>query len=321
MITNFEGYKLNLQLFAEGGTGSATGADGGTASGETSETGANAQPQKKGGKTNPLENVQYGIPDTEAAQSTNVQETKAEQIATPTDRNAEFEKLIKGDYKDLYDARVQDIVKNRLKGTKETVEKYNALTPVLELLGQKYGVDATNVEALSKAIMDDDSYYEDEALERGITVEALKEIKAMKRENEELRKTDAERKNQENRDRMLAMWMDQAKQAQAFYPTLNIADEAKNPKFLSLLNSGIDVKTAFEVVHKDELIPAAMQYTAKTVEQKITNSIRANGNRPTENGMASQSAVITKRDPSQLSKQDLDEIERRVRNGERISFG
>lgn len=321
MITNFEGYKLNLQLFAEGGTGNATGADGGTASSETSETGANAQLQKKGGKTNPLENVQYGIPNTEAAQSTNVQETKAEQIATPTDRNAEFEKLIKGDYKDLYDARVQDIVKNRLKGTKETVEKYNALTPVLELLGQKYGVDATNVEALSKAIMDDDSYYEDEALERGITVEALKEIKAMKRENEELRKTDAERKNQENRDRMLAMWMDQAKQAQAFYPTLNIANEAKNPKFLSLLNSGIDVKTAFEVVHKDELIPAAMQYTAKTVEQKITNSIRANGNRPTENGMASQSAVITKRDPSQLSKQDLDEIERRVRNGERISFG
>lgn len=310
--------RLNLQLLAEGGSGASSG-DGGTVGGDTSVTGANAVSQTKGVKSNPLANVKYGIQAEENAQTTDVQEKEA--AVAPVDRNAEFEKLIKGEYKDLYDARMQETIRSRLKGTKDTVDKYNALAPTLELLAQKYGVDANNIEALNKAIQDDDSYFEEEALAKGMSVETLKEIKAMKRENEELRRQDAERKNQENRDRTYARWMEQAKQAQQFYPSLNISEEAKNPQFLSLLNAGIDVKTAFEVIHKDEMIPAAMQYTAKTVEEKIVNSIRANGTRPVENGMSSQSAATVKRDVSQLTKADRLEIERRVRNGEIISFG
>lgn len=310
--------RLNLQLLAEGGSGASSG-DGGTVGGETSVTGANAVSQAKGVKSNPLANVKYGIQAEENAQITDVQEKEA--AVPPVDRNAEFEKLIKGEYKDLYDARMQDTIRSRLKGTKETVDKYNALTPTLELLAQKYGVDVNNIEALNKAIQDDDSYFEEEALEKGLTVKQLKEIKALKMENEELRRQDAERKNQENRDRTYARWMEQAKQAQQFYPSFNISEEAKNPQFLSLLNAGIDVKTAFEVIHKDEMIPAAMQYTAKTVEEKIVNSIRANGTRPVENGMSSQSAATVKRDVSQLTKADRLEVERRVRNGEKISFG
>ena len=318
MLKNYLIQRLNLQLLAEGGSGASSG-DGGTVGGETSVTGANAVSQTKGVKSNPLANVKYGIQAEENAQTTDVQEKEA--AVAPVDRNAEFEKLIKGEYKDLYDARMQDTIRSRLKGTKETVDKYNALTPTLELLAQKYGVDVNNIEALNKAIQDDDSYFEEEALEKGMSVETLKEIKAMKRENEELKRQESERKNQENRDRTYAKWMEQAKQAQQFYPSLNISEEAKNPQFLSLLNAGIDVKTAFEVIHKDEMIPAAMHYTAKTVEQKLTNSIRANGSRASENGMTSQSAATVKSDVSQLSKADRLEIERRVRNGERITFG
>lgn len=310
--------RLNLQLLAEGGSGASSG-DGGTVGGDTSVTGANAVSQTKGVKSNSLADVKYGIQAEDNAQTTDVQEK--ETAVAPVDRKAEFEKLIKGEYKDLYDARMQDTIRSRLKGTKETVDKYNALTPTLELLAQKYGVDVNNIEALNKAIQDDDSYFEEEALEKGLTVKQLKEIKALKMENEELRRQESERRNQENRDRTYANWMEQAKQAQQFYPSLNISEEAKNPQFLSLLNAGIDVKTAFEVIHKDEMIPAAMQYTAKAVERKIVNSIRANGTRPAENGMSSQSAATVKRDVSQLTKADRLEIERRVRNGEIISFG
>ena len=176
--------RLNLQLLAEGGSGASSG-DGGTVGGETSVTGANAVSQAKGVKSNPLADVKYGIQPKENAQTTDVQEKEA--AVAPVDRNAEFEKLIKGEYKDLYDARMQETIRSRLKGTKETVDKYNALTPTLELLAQKYGVDVNNIEALNKAIQDDDSYFEEEALEKGLTVEQLKEIKAMKRENEELK--------------------------------------------------------------------------------------------------------------------------------------
>ena len=318
MTNNSIFQKLNLQLFAEGTAGGASGGTG--AEGATGVTATNAVSQAKVVKSNPLANVVYGKQD-ESAHTADVQDdsTVADAVQ-PVDRNAEFEKLIKGEYKDLYDARMQDTIQKRLKGTKETVDKYNALTPTIELLAKKYGVDVNNVEALNKAIEEDDAYYEEEALEKGVTVEQLKEIRKMEKENAELKRQMQEKNARENQEKIYAQWMDQAKQAKLTYPSLEIRDEIKNPNFASLLRAGIDVKTAYEVVHKDEIIPAAMQFTAKTVEQKLTNKIIAGGARPTENGISSQSATVVKSDVSQLSKADRAEIIRRVQRGEKIRF-
>ena len=308
---------LNLQLFADGGAAAAgAGAgDGGTAQG-TGVT-APAAGVRKGVKSNPLADVKYGIQAEEGAPAAGVQEAET---TAPLDRTAEFEKLIKGEYKDLYDAKVQDTVQKRLKGQKETVEKYNALTPTLELLAAKYGVDPADITALNKAIQEDDAYYEDEALEKGVTVQQLKEIKRMERENADLKRQMNERQTRENANKLYSQWMTQADDTKKVYPSFNLDAEMQNPKFLDLLRSNIDVRTAYEVLHKDEIIPAAMQFTAKTVEQKLTNKIIANGARPSENGMASQSAAVVKSDVSQLSKADRQEIIRRVQRGEKIRF-
>ena len=305
---------LSLQLFADGGAGAGAG-DGGTAEGQ-GVTGAAALPQTKGVKSNPLANVKYGIQPEEAAPAAEVQ---TETVAQP-DRNAEFEKLIKGEYKDLYDARVQDTVQKRLKSTKETVDKYTALEPTLELLAKKYGVDAADIEALTKAISDDDAYYEQEAMERGMSVKQLKEVKQMERENADLKAQMQEAQKQENGKKLYAAWMQQAEDAKKVYPSFDLRAEMNNPKFVDLLRSNIDVRTAYEVLHKDEIIPAAMQFTAKTVESKLAKSIASNGARPSENGMSSQSAAVVKSDVSQLSKEDRAEIIRRVQRGEKIRF-
>lgn len=53
---------------------------------------------------------------------------------------------------------------------------------------------------------------------------------------------------------------------------------------MGLLRSGVDARTAYEVVHKDEIIGGAMQYTAQRVQEKVVNDIRARGMRPPENG-------------------------------------
>ena len=303
---------LNLQLFAEG----AGGGDGGTgATGATGATATAAVSQNKGVKSNPLANVQYGI-------KTEATTPAAEVVENPTeDRNAKFEALIKGEYKDLYDQRMQDTIQRRLKGSKETLEKYEALAPTLEILAKKYGVDASDINALNKAIEEDDSYFEEEALEKGITVSQLKEIRKMERENADLKRQMEEQSRKENAAKTYAQWMEQEKQTKAVYPSFNLQAEMQNPKFRDLLRSNIDVKTAFEVLHKDEIIPAAMQYTAKAVEQKLTNKMIANGARPTENGNSSQGAAQTKSDVSLLTKADRAEIARRVARGEKISFG
>ena len=310
---NYNPFALNLQLFADGGAG-----DGGTGAGEgaSGETAVAAVQQTKGSK-NPLADVKYGIQE-DSAQTSPVQET-AEVVETP-DRNKEFEKLIKGEYKDLYDARVQDTIQRRLKSTRETVEKYEALTPTLEMLSKKYGVDVADIKALNQAIEEDDSYYEDEALEKGITVQQLKEIRKMERENSELKRQMQEKETRENANRLYQKWMEDAKQVKAVYPSFDLSAEMQNPKFLDLLRANIDVRTAYEVLNNDKIIPAAMQFTAKQVEQKLTNKIVANGARPSENGISSQSASLTKSDVSQLTKADRQEIARRVARGEKIRF-
>ena len=285
---------LDLQLFAEG----ASGGDGGTGS--------------EGAK---------GVTETAAMSQTSITDADGT-TATNIDREAEFEKLIKGEYKDLYDARMQDTIQKRLKGQKETVDKYEALAPTLDTLAKKYGVDASDIDALNKAIEEDDAYYEEEALEKGVTVEQLKQIRKMERENAELKKLRDEQNAKEAAEKKVAGWMEESKQVKAIYPQFDLRSEMQNSKFIDLLRvPGVDVRTAYELTHKDDIIAGAMQFTAKTVEKKIADKIAANGARPTENGLNSQSASLTKSDVSQLSKEELLDYQRRVMRGEKISFG
>ena len=304
---------LNLQLFAEGG---AAGGDGAGGEGQ-GVTGAAAMPQTKGAK-NPLANVQYGVQQGEEVPAAEVQEQEPQ---AQIDRSAEFEKLIKGDYKEQFDAKVQDIVQKRLKSSKETVDKYNSLTPTLELLAKKYGVaDPTDIEALNKAIQNDNELYEEEALEQGMSVEKFKEFKQMQRDNAALKAKQDEIQRQENGRKLYESWMTQAEDAKKVYPSFDLRTEMQNEKFVDLLRSNIDVRTAYEVLHKDDIISGAMQYTAKTIESKIAKKIAANGARPSENGVGSQSAAVVKNDVTKLNKQDINEVMRRVASGERITF-
>ena len=302
---------LDLQLFADGagGDGGGTGA-----TGASGDTGTAAVSTTNKGVKNPLADVKYGIQ--EESQVTDATETVEAEQTQPVDRNAAFESLIKGEYKDLYDAKVKDTVQKRLKNSKEITDKYNALTPVLETLAKKYGIDASDAEALAKAVSEDNSYFEEEALERGIPVEEVKLSHKMQNENRMLR----QRLEEASAAQSYSMWMQQAEQTKTVYPSFDMDAELQNPEFKKLLRSNVDVRTAYEVLHKDEIIPAAMQFTAKAVEQKLANKVMANGARPTENGISDKSSVVVKSDVSQLSKADRDEIIRRVQRGEKIKF-
>ena len=300
---------LFIQLFGEGGGTGAGGA--GEAGPAGAESAAVAQPQQ-GVKQNPLADVRYGK---------QVASDAGAPAVLADDRNAQFESLIKGEYKDLYDQRVQDTIQKRLKGTAETVNRYNALSPVLQMLGDKYGVDANDADALSRAIQEDSSFYEDEAIERGMSVEQLKAIKKMERENAQLKAQMEQEKTKEQVDRIMLKWQQDSENLKAVYPDFDLdAEMQTNEKFAQLLSSNIDVRTAYEVTHLNDIIPAAMNFTAQKVEEKVANKIRAGQNRPAEGAMGNRSSVVTKSDVSKLTRADMREIFRRVENGEKIVF-
>lgn len=300
--------ELNLQLFADAAAG-----DGGTGSGEAQGVSGLPTVNNKGVKSNPLADVVYGKQD-------DVQTTDAQNDAdNVADRQRAYDDFIKNN-KDLDDARIQNIVQKRLKNSKDTEERYKSTLPLLDILANKYNVNADDIAGLTKAIEDDDSFFEEEALERGLTVDQLKEIRRMERENSALKQQMREQETQERANALYQNWLSQADATKNVYPSFDLDAEMQNPQFVNLIRNNVDVRTAYEVLHKDDIIRGAMQFTAQTVEQKISNKIAANGRRPSENGTNDQGSVMYKSDVSQLSKADRQEIIRRVARGEKIRF-
>lgn len=305
MSKNLCPYCFDIQLFAEGG-----GDGGGTGAAGTTGVGAADAGQQA---STPLASIKYGKQGEGNA--------PAETGDSPEQARArQFKALIKGEYKDLYDAEVADVVRRRFKATEDKVSRYDALSPTIDLLCRKYGVDAGDIDGLGKAIEDDDSFFEEEAMQRGMSVQQLKEVRKMERENAELRRQMQERQTQEQADKLYGKWLTEAESAKQVYPDFDLAAELQNPDFQSLLRSNIPVQTAYEVCHKDEIITRGMSFAAKSVEKKLTNDVIARGRRPAEGAIANQGAAVIKSDVSQLTKADRREIARRVARGEKISF-
>ena len=279
-------FDLKLNLFGEGGaSGSAAGAGGeGTASAGTAGAADN-----QGGAGN-------------------------------MDRSAEFERMIKGDFKEEYDRRVKSHVDRRFRETEALRQQTEAARPLMELLAGKYGVDAGDMAAILKAAEADESYYEAEAAEKGLSVQQLKDFKHMERENARLKAAFEERQRVEQANQVQARWMQEAEALKSIYPKFNFEQEAQNPAFAKLLRSGIDVRTAYEVAHHDEIISGAMQFTAQKVQEKTVNDIRARGMRPDEGGLGKQPAGEGRLDVSKLTREQRADIARRVQQGEKITL-
>lgn len=293
-----------LQLFADGGEGGAEGS-------ATVESPTTTEGSAPDGATAP-----EGTTETPPAQE-------------ERDYNAEFNNLIKGEYKDVYQSRIKDAVGKRLKGTEDTVKKYKALESSLTLLGQRYNVDPADSDALSKAIAADTSYYEREAMELGVPVEQLKQLKQAEAEKAVLQRQLQAQEAKQKADELYSQWMQEAESIKAVYPsfdldnllneTLNSTPEAQ--QFRSLLGTpGVTMRQAYEIANLDNIIGGAMQHTAEVIEKKVVNSVIANKSRPAENGLGSSPTAPTARDINSLTDAERAEMIRRAEAGEQIDL-
>ena len=174
------------------------------------------------------------------------------------------------------------------------------------------------MDGLTKAVAEDDAFYEQEAERLGIGVEQVKTMRKAERENAQLREQLAEQENRRKMDENISKWMREADEIAAKYPQLDLQQELQNPQFFNALMNGASVEGAYWGLYHDQLIPQAMQFTAQETERKIANKIQAQGKRPTESG--AKPPITVKSDVSQLSDADMDEIIRRARRGEKIRF-
>lgn len=298
---------LSLQLFADGG------AAGGNGAGAATGTGVNASDA----------GVQSGVKGTQSAGNAAAEGASTAEVSkndTKPDRNADYQRLIKGDYKDLYDADVQRIVQQRLKGPTAEAKKYNALLPTIELLCRNYGLpDTSDIAALAKAVEADDNLIEKLAMEQNMSAEEFRRFRRMEMQNAALQREINERRQQEEAAKTYQRWSQQAEAAKALYPTLDLDAELENPQFRALIkNPAISIQTAYEVIHKDEITAGLLRHATEHAAQKVAASVAANGARPAENGMGSQGAASVKLDPTKMTKAQRRELNLRASRGEKI---
>ena len=318
---------LDLQLFADGGAGAA-GGDGGAAAGAGEGSGAGAPDAGVHGakrrRENPLANVRYGRPAEASAPSQDATGTvEAANRQDAGDRRKSFQDLIEGEYRAEFGEYVQNLIRNRFKTNAENEAKLGKMQPVMELLGQKYHIDPTDIDQIAKVVGDDDSLYEEEAMERGMSVDSLKAIKRMERENAQLKRREQQAMAEQRLRAHFNALARQAEEARELYPGLDLGAEMRNPTFAKLTSPGmgVDVRTAYEVVHRDEMRGAEMQFAAMKSAERMANAIRSGRMRPVENGLQGQQGTDAVRtDPKSLTRADREEIRRRVRRGEKIIF-
>lgn len=290
---------LNLQLFAEGGDGGTSG------EGATGATEAAAE-----------------------SQTTGVNAPAAEDAP---DLDAEFESLIKGKFKEQYGKRTQSTVEKRVKGLNtqisDLVSKNQSAQAILDEISLRYGVNATDTEAMLKAIKADKAYDEQKAFEAGKDLDTYlsdrNKAREQQRQADEIKDLRAKLEERNSRDEFLRRcneWDKETEAIKAIYPDYDLYKEMANETFVRLLNANVGPRAAYQAVHADEIISSAMQHAAETAASKVANNVIANGSRPIENGNSAQSAAVTARDVSLLTDKEIDEITRDVARGKRITF-
>ena len=102
------------------------------------------------------------------------------------------------------------------------------------------------------------------------------------------------------------------------YPDFDWKRELASPRFGRLVTAGVDGQTAYEIVHRQELLQAAMGYAAEKTRSEMARAIASGGSRAAENRGGSR--TVTRSDPRSLTSRELAAIRRRVQDGEKIRF-
>lgn len=249
-----------------------------------------------------------------------VTEPQGETAKTPQQRQEDFEALIRGEYREEFQKRTQRIIDKRFKQQGELENTLKSHDELLTVLAQKYGVDSRDAKAIMDAINKDDSFYEQEALDKGLSVKQLKEIKQLERDNASLRKAQEEAESKRHTDQIYSEWLNESEELKNKYglDSFNLESEIQNPEFIKLLAGGISLESAYKAIHFDDMVGGAMAHTAATVKEKMANNIASRSGRPAENGVSSQSTSNFKTDVNKMTKADRAKIMREVQKGANV---
>lgn len=318
---------MELQLFAEGGDGSA-------AAGETSQAAQGADSSPSRGVLGRTENSaldEQGSTDqkAESSGSENGEGEAGEEAKkpSPAERRKAFGQMMSGEYKDLADEMMQ----NAVQIAAQNLEASPEMRGLLEAIAEKYGTDATDLTALTDAIRNgvvkDDAYFEKIAMEKGISVKTAREMDKLETQNrrltaqqqaaQQMQKAAAERARIAQ---IQARWDAEAEALKAKYPEFDREEVLANPEVEKMMRAGCSMEAAYRAAYFDRLMARQTAATAQQTEQGVLNRVQQRASRPAENGTRPGGAVQTHLDVEHMSRKDREALEKRVLRGEIITL-
>ena len=252
-----------------------------------------------------------GAISSDAGESSTVEGSSAESGTNP---EMSFDDFIKA-HEDEYKQHVEGIVKQRIKDAKATKESLTSAQRALDKLAPKYKLEAGNYEAIIRAIEADDSMLQEEAMERGVSVETIKLERQLKNENSNMKAQIAEfeRQREEAHTREIIQgWVNEAKELQKVYSDFNLDTEMENKTFVHLLNTpGISMEQAYELLHPE----ARDNRVSSKAAQQVVQNIASRNNRPVEGITKPQQAVDTKTDVMNMTSEEFKKYKESVLSG------
>lgn len=205
-------------------------------------------------------------------------------------KQAEFENLIRGEYKREFEKRVQKIIDKRFRDMRLLKEQLAKTKPIMDALYEKYG--ETDAGKLVQMLKDDA-----EGKLAGITDRRRSAVmKAMK-------------------------WRAQADELKKMNPEFNLENEMKSAAFKNLLKAGVDMESAYRAMHQDEILDMAVRYAAQAARDQTMRNMRRHMSRPEENGAGGRGgAKMAPLSVNNMTRAEREEIEKRCARGEKVYF-
>ena len=305
-------HAANLCLFDGGGAAGAAAAGDGGANAATTQGG---DPAAEGQATT-----------TTGGENGKPADAGQEETKTPEQIHAEFQKMIRGEYKEAYTKEFQKQFNARFKDAKATQERLDSYQPIIDMLASRYKVEDGDMGKLTQAIRSDRSIWAEAAEAAGMTVEQFQHVQDVEYEKQRLaaeneRLKAAQRQSIQNQmaQRQMEVWNGQVEELKQSYPDFNLEAELSNPAFSAMLRAGSTVRNAYEAAHLEEIKKSLVESTAQQATKEVTDKIKAKGMRPTEVG-GSQAGVPLSVDLKNSTKAQRDEWARRAERGETITF-
>lgn len=194
-----------------------------------------------------------------------------------------------------------------------TMQKIN---PALELLALKYGIEAVDgqydLDAITRAVTNDDSYYAQRAEALGVDIEVAKQLEqanrgrklAEAREQALLKQQQKQEREFQLQQHFMGM-RKQAEELKKYFPDFDLQRELQDPNFLRYTSPeiGMSVTDAFYSIHHDAIMQQQAEAIARRAKADAAASIRS-GARPRENGSAATAAVSATPDIKHMTKED-----------------